>query len=320
MIDFKKLSDQIEVNRKHQRKVNEIMERQILNPNRTIPECLAMAKGTPIEHVQGTARWIGQRRTGNGKFGPWSLQDVSITDGQNEAIVVLKNREELDQQYLNNDLWFSSWVNDEGNVKGVAAGTQKNKDGQFTPCISATKTATIMDADGNDPCPGAVFDNAAPAPQAPARPSPVLPSGCAPAQPQQATLPVSRPAAPAPQPPARPAAQTRVTAGGIVRGSYKSLDHFMKLQADVLGRAVDAVAFIEANKWMPQFGEPLSTEDRRAMAISLLIEANKSGAVWGDCKNRLSDQKDPNVAQAEPTPPPVNGTPAEAPEDWTPEE
>ncbi len=92
----------------------------------------------------GKVKEVWERKTGEGEYGPYSFQNISVTDGHDTIIVSLGNREEVTKKFIGLPVSFKSVMNDkQGKKMGVKVVEEKyEKDGEEKKSIKAKVTAS----------------------------------------------------------------------------------------------------------------------------------------------------------------------------------
>lgn len=159
-----------------------------------IAEVLGMQAGTPIEAVAGVVVAITEYKTGQNRYGDWSIQNVTITDGQARLKVKVVNHQEVTKEWMNHRLFFIAGVGKKaGGTVGlkVELDTYKNVTSTIVSCTEAgSLCGTEPEGSGQQYLP---------APPA-AAPSPAAAPARAPGAPTQPPRPPTQAAPPPPAP------------------------------------------------------------------------------------------------------------------------
>ena len=89
---------------------------------RVVPlnEIVAMQAGVALEAVGGTVTGITPYKTGtHEKYGPWSIQNITVTDGTNKVKVKVCNHPEVTAEWMNHRLYFIAGQGKKGGTVGL---------------------------------------------------------------------------------------------------------------------------------------------------------------------------------------------------------
>lgn len=113
----------------------------------TFAEIREMSTDTVIEVVKGKVATVYARKTGDGENGPWSFENLELTNPAGEKMrVVLKNRDPFDKTMKGRTIAIMAFHGDRG-WSGVYAADNDYK-GKVTREIKVTGTAEIAVMDG----------------------------------------------------------------------------------------------------------------------------------------------------------------------------
>lgn len=215
----------------------------------TVASLASVRANTPIEAVVATVKSVGEYITGSGNFGPYSFQDVMLTDGQNEYLAVFGNRNELPKDVVGQTLLLKSVMSKKNGLVGLKV--KPNKKGELV--LSVTATAVVEDA----PEEGESEDGDL----APAAPAPT-----------QSRLQPAAPRAAAAKP-AAPAARSVTPAGAV-----KDAKTYLNRAANLMELCLDAADFIKGRYEATHGGDGAMTDEQyKAIVSTLFINASKEG-------------------------------------------
>ncbi len=246
----------------------------------TVSQLLNREVGETILAFKGIIKTVFQRRVGDNGKGPWSVQNIVLTDGHDSIEVGFWGREEFDKNLKGQTLYVMAVQNSKKQWVGAKI-EEREYQGQTSKTIKVTDQAQLELKHEGAPvphAPAAAPTQPAPAPKPPAppaAPAPVPALSPAPA-PQNAPEPDPEPQHPAPADPGEAEViEKRVCVNAAKR--VCRMGNAMKL---CLGRAI-AVA-----DWYEEMtGTPL--EGVQQLATTFYIQGEREGIFAG-----LPDRKD----------------------------
>lgn len=100
----------------------------------------------PVVAVSGVIEYIGQRRTGNNANGEWSVQNVTLQQGNDKMPVAFWNRDELPQSLKGKLVTLTSFKGQKG-WTGLKTKDGKDKEGNLRRELDASKSADLVEGD-----------------------------------------------------------------------------------------------------------------------------------------------------------------------------
>lgn len=85
----------------------------------SIRDVLGMPAGVAFEGVAGVVTGMTEYKTGENKYGPWSIQNVTITDGPNKVKVKVVNHPEMTREWMNSKVTFLAGAGQKGQPVGL---------------------------------------------------------------------------------------------------------------------------------------------------------------------------------------------------------
>lgn len=230
----------------------------------TATELLRCEPGQNVPAIHGSIEKIGECYTGQNENGPWSLQNLVITDGQSKIKLKLKNRPRIGNEWLGHDVTFTATSGKNGLV-GLRV--QQEEYRGVTAKIVEVNEKAIMDETSN------ASAAEAPAPQ-PSQPAPKPAPQPAPPPPQ----------APHPQPRTNPAPQAPAPApahgdGGNGKSEKdKIIDKHLFDWSKLYLRCMEAADWIDAQR-RSEKQATMTPEHYQACVSSLFIQATRNFGV-----------------------------------------
>lgn len=108
----------------------------------TIAEVLQAPPGTPVEAVSGTLATITSFTYGENEYGPWTLQNVWITDGTGKLKVKLCDHRELGADCANHKVWIIAGTGKRGGAIGLKTEVDNHK-GARSIMLKANNSASL---------------------------------------------------------------------------------------------------------------------------------------------------------------------------------
>ena len=103
----------------------------------TISELKKQPTGFPVIDLRATITGIKKQKVGTGQYGPYSFQDITLSDGQQSIVAKLSNWPELTEKDLDTSVYLSCYKNKDGKLVGAILADDKYA-GQV---IKVSKTA-----------------------------------------------------------------------------------------------------------------------------------------------------------------------------------
>lgn len=171
-------------------------------------EIARMEPGTPLDCVSGVVCYVGSYKTGTGKYGPWTIQNIELIDGGTKVKVKVTGHDEIDKRRMNRKLYLIAGTNKKGESAGLQVELDTYKEVTST-IIKVTGTASISESGPGEQAPATM------------RPLPVRPDAQPEPPPTDPPWPTDVPDHPPVQPPVR-----TVTPGNPdARKAWAKFDH-----------------------------------------------------------------------------------------------
>ncbi len=256
-----------------------------------IKDLLAMEEEEAVPAMRGTIKRVFGRSEGSNEHGPWSLQNVIVTEPGNDKIeikVKLKDQEEVPEKSKGRSLYVESHRGDRG-MTGIKI-KEETYQGKPRKYLHVTKTATVTLLDRNAPNPSST-----PAPETGARP----PVG-SPEEQGEAPTPKAPPAkAPeAPAPPANTPPPSKPADGKPKRDPKQHEAELILIQQANLWRRCLAVMHKTAEDYAVATGEKLDGETIRSGTSTLFIQGARDGLYRSMPKELLPFKPHPKTSAA----------------------
>lgn len=262
----------------------------------SITEVGQMAVGQNLPAIRGIIEKIGQCYTGQNERGPWSIQPVVLSDGQNKVKLKLHNRPRLTKEWEGVDAAFLS-VSGRSGLVGLRVEEDSYR-GVTTKIVAVNEKAQLdtaanaiacgaLDGNGSSPMPV----QQAPVQQAAVAAQPSLPTGQQAVQVVPPPLQHPQPSQPAPAQPA-PAQSASVQPAPVqaqagigttaplppasARQELPGLDQQLFRWSQTYLRCMDAADWVQAQRKINNRHE-MTPEHYQACVSSLFIQATRNG-------------------------------------------
>ena len=228
----------------------------------TVESLLGLRDKTPIEAVTATVKkvWPLENHT-TGNFGPWTSQNIILTDGVNEITAGFVSREEVPQDAEGGPITLRSITSTQHGLVGL-----KTKAFRNVMQLAVTKTAQVTfesadEANGDAPAP-------------PPRPAAARPATAHPASAPRPAASAHAPRSAAPAP--------RQNAAISPAGAVKEGKEFLNRCANFMELCLDAADFTKARYDEAHGGDgAMSGEQYQAIVSTFFIAGQKAGYVDG---------------------------------------
>lgn len=119
---------------------------------RVVPlnEVSGIQPGFPIEAVGGILVQVGDYKTGTGQYGPWTIQNVTLADGDDRLKVKVTGHPEIDKRRMNRKLYFLSGMDRKGGTAGLKVELE-TYNGVTSTIVKVTGMATISESWPGEP-------------------------------------------------------------------------------------------------------------------------------------------------------------------------